>query len=55
MAKFKLTAILNTTHMDIDHLVDVTDMSDVQEFIEHSENSPPLSELWNIKLERVDE
>lgn len=55
MAKYKLTAIVNTTHMDIDHLVDTTDIAAVQEFLEHDEASPPLAELWNMKLERVDE
>ena len=55
MAKFRLTAIVNTTAMDIDHLVDTSDMSAVQEFLETGDDSPPLAELWNMKLERIEE
>lgn len=55
MPKFKLTAIVNTDSMKIPPSVDVNDLPALQEFLETDENSPRLFDLWNIKMERVDE
>lgn len=55
MPKYKITGIVDTTAMDIDHLVDGGDTSAVEEFLRYDDASPPLSELRNMTLVRVED
>ena len=54
MAKYRLTAEVNTAAIDIDHLVDANDPVKVAEYLEYDAEDLPVGEaLKNIKLERI--
>jgi hypothetical protein len=54
MAKYKLTAIVNTAALDIDHLVDPNDPVKVAEYLQYDAGDLPIDEaMSNIKLERI--
>lgn len=54
MARYKITAIVNTAAMDLDHLIDTSDAEAVREYLQYVEDCP-TSELQNIKVERIED
>jgi hypothetical protein len=53
MAKYRLTAEINTKAVDIDHLVDTEDPVKTAAYLEYDCDDLPITELKNIKLERL--
>lgn len=54
MAKYKLTAIVNTAGLDLDHLVDPDNAAKVAEYLEYDSGDLPIGEaMSSIKLERL--
>lgn len=54
VAKYKLTAVVNTAALDLDHLVDSNNAAKVAEYLQYDSGDLPIGEaMSNIKLERI--
>ena len=54
MPKYKLTAIVNTTSLDLQQEIDDTDPVAVENWLQYDSGDTPVGEaLTNIKVERI--
>lgn len=53
MAIIRVTGIFNTTAQDIDHLVDVTDMEALREYLQYDCDDLRISAMTDITVEKL--